>query len=298
MSGIYCVGWNVLEDLYVLLKAIIWKCGTSGYFGQEHRYIRQVIKKHHERTITRTHTHKNTQMFSTTPQKPANPIWLRDNKPNSQQHVFCTPEPGKPKECTSLQFTPTLYLPFFFFLCLFVGLCLFLFNSEALCVGPSALLFKGGPLCISVCHPSVCLCVWCVPKKPVERVHKELTLRMEGKVGSRRKKGGSAGRESLGRNLIIVLGGEIKEVKFAFMMAWFYISTSHSAFFSPQKKIHIPSSLPMPPHLLATMASAANRQLLRPAAAVVSLGLDLVCGCSRMSGIQALWRLRGGSRGW
>ena len=68
--------------------------------------------------LTHTHTHtqtqKHTNVFHHAP-KACQPIWLGDNKPNSQQHVSCTPEPGKPKECTSPQLTPSLYLPLSFF---------------------------------------------------------------------------------------------------------------------------------------------------------------------------------------
>lgn len=55
-----------------------------------------------------THTHTNESHHAP---KACQPIWLGDNKPNSQQHVSCTPGPGKPKECTSLQLAPALYLP-------------------------------------------------------------------------------------------------------------------------------------------------------------------------------------------
>lgn len=112
----------------------------------------------HRHRQTHIRTNALTHVYPTTPQKLANPIWLGDNKLNSQQHVFCAPEPGKPKECTSPHFTPALYLP--------------LFSSSSACLPVSVFscstmrhwvkdpLLKWRAMCLTVrWHPSVCLCV-------------------------------------------------------------------------------------------------------------------------------------------
>ena len=98
---------------------LFWKCGSLGYCGREHTQMRTVGRKNcNVRIITLSNLSGHTKAYTCThtiisQHTPCacQPIWLGDNKMNSQQHFFflffffCTPEPDSQRNahpCSSL----------------------------------------------------------------------------------------------------------------------------------------------------------------------------------------------------